>query len=298
MIFVGLKNEEKRAEITRYARENDIKKVLILSPQKYFLNTDGYDIPVRQIEYNETIMYRTFYPLLEEINDTCLIVFNEFMRTAKRTDLVYNCCAKYTNQTPHRLVFEYLPLVSSADDIMVLLDFDTSQRYKGRGLKNIDLAEHQIQMVRRDYSLDGIIVDVPESASAAYSKEVDRLFDNIGAGDPDNIPRRLHKWCNRYRKGYISQHPEETFLAGAASSYHAANVIPRKGAPQGEYTLADLPFSRLEWADLFRDTGMTDIRYVKTPFKVDAAYEMMFSDWRKELEALYAQTGVYTKTSQ
>ena len=63
------------------------------------------DVPIRQIEYNEVIMYRTFYPLLEEIGPDHLLVVNEFMRTRNRNDLTYNCLRHYLNQCGHTMVF-------------------------------------------------------------------------------------------------------------------------------------------------------------------------------------------------
>lgn len=186
-----------------------------------------------------------------------------------------------------------MPIISDVNDIMILIDFDTSQKYKMRGLDSVDHELKSIKIIKRDYTLSHIDIDVPEKAHAAYAQHTKDLFDNIGHSDPDTIPRRLHKWCNRYRKPYVESHPEINFLAGAASEFKCPNAFARKEAHHGEYIMAELPFYHKDWNDLYRDTGMVNIKFLKTPFAVDAVYEQLFNEWRKEIDKIYAETGVY-----
>lgn len=90
------------------------------------------DRTIEQYGWAESIMYRVFYPLLGRIDNSYLIIYNEFMRNKNRSSLEYNCVAKYSTQTEHRLVFEYFPIIDEIEDFMILADLDSGQAYKGR----------------------------------------------------------------------------------------------------------------------------------------------------------------------
>ncbi len=217
-------------------------------------------------------MYRTFYPLLAEINESYLLVMNEMMRDGNRSCLTYNCVAKYTNQTPHRLVFEFLPNVGNPADIMILLDFDLSQRYKGRGLQDIDLMAENILCVRRDYRLDVIQVDIPNSVEAAYEAE---------------------KAISPAAKAALEAMPEGLYVA-RNSRYKRPNVFPYSEAESGKkYTLLDIQHSRKDMNDFFRRTGEDRPSFISTGLKVDQYYIGAHEQWRKEVEKIYAETGLY-----
>lgn len=292
MIYIGLNDEQKRSEIVRYAQSHGIKNVIVLSDEHFSLRLP--ELPkIRQIGYKETIMYRTFYPLLEEIDNTCLIVCNEMMRDRNRNCLTYNCIAKYTNQTPHRLVFEYVPIVDERKDIMILLDFDTSQRHKGLGVADIRLQEQEIQCVRRKFYLDVRTLALPAGALGRYEAKKEALFDGLGNRDPDTIPRDLHVWTGQYKKPEIARHPERDYVA-RNQRFKLPNVVSYADAMPGKgYELVDLPLSRKAFNDFLRRTGQERFIYLSTGFKVDEVYIGAFRAWEKEVEDIYAQTGLY-----
>lgn len=248
------------------------------------------DVPIRQIGYNEIIMYRTFYPLLEEIDSDCLLVANELMRDKNRNCLTYNCYAKYTNQTQHRMVFNYLPIIESRKDIMILIDFHNSQLKKGFGISDIDLGEYDIQCVRMDYKIEVIPVPLPDGATEQYEAEKERLFEELGNKSPDTVPRQLHVWTGRFKKPFLED----------GKNYIARNrrikgvEVFKDAIPGRDYTLIDIPFRRLDFNDFLRAAQQERIRYLSTGFGVDKVYIEAFENWRKELESIYAETGVYT----
>lgn len=249
---------------------------------------------IRQIGYKEVIMYRTFYPLLEEIDGCCLLVMNEMMRERNRSCLTYNCLAKFTNQTPHRMVFEYLPIVEERKDILILLDFATSQRDKGRRLEDVDLTGEDIRCVRRSFRLLPKLLDVPDDARAKYEKKRDALFDGLGSSDPDTVPRRLHDWTGRFKAPEIVLHPDRAYAA-MNQRFKLPNVTSYPDAEPGKsYILADLPLERKKMNDFLRRTGQTDLPYLSTGFPLDDAYIRMFDTWMKEVTWVYDQTGLYT----
>ena len=311
-IRIGLSNQQKLDEIKRYlAAHSNIKNVIIFSGDKFKFNLplvnpqpetyagdralvelDGVNIPVQQISFSETEMYRTFYPLLEEIDDSYLLILNEMMRTSNRSDLKLNCTAKYTNQSPHRLVFEYFPFISEQKDFMILLDLSNSQMRKGIGYNEINLNDVDVKCIRHHYVLNVIPVNLPDGAQQAYEEKRDSLFDNLGNKHPDTIPRNLHKWTGQYKKDVIAQ------MTGTCvardSRFKKLGVIPIKQASgAGDYIFVDLPDRRMDINDFIRRTQQEMYSYISTGLSIDNVYIASFNKWIAEMENFYDKTGLY-----
>lgn len=291
MILIGLNQKQKHAEISKYIAEHDIKQVIVFSDEQFYMELPETPCPIRQIGYKETIMYRTFYPLLEEIDDTYLLVMNECMRTQNRSDLTYNCIAKYTNQTPHRIVFEYFPFIEDEKDFMILLDFSDSQKHKGRGIADVDIDGINVLCIRRRFSLETDVVITPVTAVSEYEAYRDKLFAEIGKKDPDTIPRTLHIWTGKYKRGAIDSTHQ---YVARNDRFKLPNVTTYKNVEPGrEYILVDMPHRRLDFNDFLRRTGQTDLQYLSTGFKIDDVYINNFREWAERLEGFYAKTGLY-----
>jgi hypothetical protein len=67
------------------------------------------------IEYNELIECRTFYRLLQEIDQRTLVVLNECLRNQNRYDLTFNCIRHFLRQTSHHLIFQYAIIEQPSD---------------------------------------------------------------------------------------------------------------------------------------------------------------------------------------
>lgn len=294
MIRIGLTSEQKIECLSKYlAKHSEIKEVIIFSSERFFLDLSKakFKVNIRQIGYQETIMYRTFYPLLEEINDTYLLVTNECMRTDNRSDLHYNCIAKYTNQTPHRVVFEWFPIISELKDFMILLDFSNSQKYKGLSLSEVDLDAEDVLCVPRKISLSTIDVELPPNAQEEYEQEKEKLFDNIGNKNPDTIPRQLHIWTGQFKKSYILATKQ---YVARNSRFKSKNITTFKDTEKRKkYILLDMPHRRLDFNDFLRQTEQTELAYISTGFGVDKAYIAEFNEWEGKVEEFYAKTGIY-----
>src|SRR5262245_14995935 len=125
MIFLGYSDAEKRAEIERYQAAHGITQTVVISADDFPLPIPNTD----QMKYSDAIRYVFFYPLLQTIDSHTLIVLNECLRTRNRHDLTYNCIRNYLNLTTHQLIFQLLPQIDTADDLMILFDFDTRSRW-------------------------------------------------------------------------------------------------------------------------------------------------------------------------
>lgn len=289
MIRIGLNEKQKQEEIKKYVYEHDVKNVIVFSPKKLLMNLPELDIPIRQIDYDEIIMYRTFYPLLEEIEDSYLLVANELMRDRNRGCLTYNCYAKYTNQTKHRMVFNHLPIIEQRKDIMILIDFSNSQAQKGFGIADIDLGEYDIECIRKNYRIEPIPVPLPDGAAEEYEQEKNRLFDELGNKDPDTVPRQLHIWTGKFKKPFL----EDGKIYIARNKRFKGVEVFKNAMPKQNYIFIDIPFRRLDFNDFLQASQQDHIRYLSTGFGVDNVYIKAFEDWVKEVKSIYAETGVY-----
>lgn len=292
MIRIGLNEKQKQEEIKKYVKENNIKNVIVFSPKNMFMKLPKMDIPIRQIDYDEIIMYRTFYPLLEEIGKNHLLIANELMRDKNRNCLTYNCYAKYTNQTEHRIAFNYFPIISERRDIMILIDFINSQQHKGFGINNVDISKYDIKCIRKDIELSIVDIPLPESALDEYNEEKERLFDKLGNKSPDTIPRNLHIWTGKFKKHFLNN--EEEYVA-RNKRFNKKNVITYKSAEVDKnYILVDMPCRRMEFNDFLQKTRQENLQYISTGFGVDKVYIKELEDWIEEVENIYAETGIYT----
>lgn len=294
MILIGLNEKQKQDEIVRYVKSHPVKGVIVFSPDKFSLNLpDLGDVPIREIEYKEVIMYRTFYPLQEEIDDGYLLVVNEFLRVKNRNDLTYNCLRHYLGQCGDQIVFEYFPFIEAATEFMALLDFDTKSKYKGTGFSPELLEAENVKCVNHHIKLSIETVPLPSGAEEEYDNKKSELFDNLGNKEPDTIPRALHVYCGRWKKPFLS--PERNYVARNAR-FKFPNVTTYPRVVQGEkYTLLDFQHRRLDMNDFLRRTGRSDVTFLSTGLSVDNYYISAFREWLERLEEFYAQAGVYAR---
>ena len=127
MICIGYNNHQKCKQIKHYISQNDIRKIYVFCPEKMQSNLL---INAEYISYKNIIEYEYFYRLLQEIDQYTLLIIDECLRTQNRNDLTYNCLRHFINQSGHILVFQYLPMIDSVEDFMILFDFDSKSQWK------------------------------------------------------------------------------------------------------------------------------------------------------------------------
>ena len=327
MIYLGLRNTEKQKIIIDYIRQNDIRHVVIFSgeiggqigkksvraPSRAFhldieeigRNTElevipyqyGADAPnsvsdrtIEQFGWAESIMYRVFYNLLGRIDNSYLIIYNEFMRNKNRSSLEYNCVAKYSTQTEHRLVFEYFPIIDEIEDFMILADLDSGQAYKGIGVNDFNFENIKISGNRREIEVNEIKVPIIEKDKLAYRKKALSLYDNLGNKDPDTVPRELHIWSGKLKKSAID--PEQQYIARNAR-FKLPNVTTYKEVQFGDYVLIDFPARQLELNDYLRITGNEQLNYLSSGLPIDKVYLQQVQELRERSDVIYGKAGIY-----
>lgn len=291
MIFIGLDDAEKLAEIARYQAEHGIEKTVVIS-------ADAFPLPMpdaQQVKFSETILYRVFYPLLQTITPGTLIVINECLRTQNRYDLSYNCIRHYLNLTTHSLVFQQLPLIDTVEDFMILFDFDTQSRWKRRSFDpELVLGESQVHVRRLPLAFEPVNVPTSDRTRERYRQEKERLFRELGNRDPHTIPRNLYLISGHDKRAYIDT--QSLPLFGVGGWYVARNrrlgreniVTYAEVEPGQEYMVVELPHRFIDFSDFIRRTGQVRSRVLVADLPVDRWYFNRYADWSKRIHDTYA----------
>lgn len=293
MIYIGIENEIRKKEIIEeYCKDKNIEKVFIFTPSEFQVD---YNLvyPHEYIPYTEIIMYRTFYRLLEVIDKKTLLVFNECMRTQNRSDLTYNCAHHYCAQTPHKIVFEYFPFIAQHENFMILLDFINKGKYKGKSFDFSFIKEEEIYIEPKAYQIETIDYIPTPRDIAEYEYKKKELFENLGQGDPDTIPRQLHVYVGRHKKKFIEK--DKKYVA-RNKRFGLNNIITYndiKFSDRNEYIIIDFPHRQIEFNDFLKKTNQKKIVFINSNLKVDLYYLNSLKDWLERLGEFYDKAKVY-----
>ncbi len=292
MVIIGLKKLKKQQEIQRYVDEHNIRKTYIFYFKKFKYEYNLKNTEVEYIEYSDIIMYKYFYRLLEEIDGNCLIVCDEIMRTQNRSDLTYNCMHHYINQVDGNvIVFEYLPIIDDKENMMILLDLNTPQKYKGKSFDYnlLQVEDVRIKPVRLKFNWNNI--STTDKQKEKYNKKRDNLFDTLGNKDPDTIPRALQLLAGDYKKTCI----ENDKLYIARNKRHKLdNVFSYNDEiKKGYYIIIDTHYRRLDFIDFLKKSEMTKLDYIATDLSIDNIVMNSLTTWKARLDSIYAKANIY-----
>lgn len=290
MIRIGLSHQQKQKEINAYLTKHNIKKIFCLYFKKFPVKYK-VDCEIEYIEYADIEMYKYFYRLLEEIDDSSLIVIDGCLRTQNRSELIYNCAHHYLGQTPHRIIFEFFPIIDTKDDFMILLDFENKGKYKGKSFDYIYLQQEDIKIRPRKIKLVPMNVEITEKDVERYEKKKEKLFDSLGDKDPDTIPRNLQLFAGNLKKNAIE--PDKLYVA-RNKRFNFENVKSYNDiTDRGDYIVIDTHYRWLNMSDFLKTTGMTRIRYLCTTLSIDNVIINEIAKWKARLDAIYAKASLY-----
>lgn len=292
MIYLGLKPDDKRQVVEQYITHNSIKKVFALGVERH-----QFDVAdIEWIEYSDIIQYRTFYRLLQDIDQRTLVVVNECLRSQNRYDLTFNCIRHFLRQTSHHLIFQYLPIIEQPNDFMTLFDWDTQSRWKPVQLAEAPLHEAAVVCQQVNVNLHPIAVKTDDRTKMAYETEKRQLIDGIGLRDPHTIPRNLYlmggkaklAWAQLVGRGLFD---ESRWFIGRNSRFRLPNLQTYRADAykHAPYTAFELPHNFLDFIDFLYLSGQTDIDVLVSDLKVDAWYWERYQKWRERLGQIYAQ---------
>ncbi len=269
---------------------HDIRQVKVF----YFKRPAQYDFggldKAEYIEWSDIIMYKFFYRLLEEIDKNTLIIIDELMRTQNRNDLTYNCTHHYLNQTPHRIIFEYFPIIEDKEDFMILLNFENKDKYKGKGFEYGYLYDEDIKMKPHKIKLELINIEVTEKEIEKYEKRKLELFDNLGNKDPDTIPRNLQLLAGDFKKKAIEV---GKLYVARNKRFKLENVYTYDEITKNDYIVIDMHYRRISFNDFLKTTQIEKIEYLNTILSIDTHVVNEFMKWKARLDSIYAQASLY-----
>lgn len=291
MIFLGLDDAAKDAEIVRYCAEHAIRKVVIFSPEKY---RRACSFPEHEhIEWAEIIKYKFYYRLLQEIDASTLVVVNECLRTQNRHELTYNCIRLFLQQTPHQLVFEYLPLIDTWDDFAILFDFDTGSRWKREKIGAELLREAKVRVTPVHVELRAVLVDVDAKTRAAYANEKTALLADVRSDpgkDPHNIPRNLYLVGGKAKLGHVD--PRRAYVGRNNRLKIPGLTTYKEGAyPGAPHVVFELPHNFIDFVDFLALSRQTRLDVLVADLPVDRWYLERYQTWTGRLRDAYATLG-------
>lgn len=286
MIVLGLSTEEKVSRVDAYVRVHGIKRVFVLAPAK-FRAPYVTACPLDHVEWAEIIQYKFYYRLLQEIDRETLVVVDECLRTQNRHELTYNCIRLFLQQTEHRLVFQYLPLIDTVQDFMVLFDFDTRSRWKREPFRRELLGEATIEAHPAGLTLHALEVTADAATRESYTREKRALFEGLGLGDPHTLPRQLHLLGGKTRLRRVD--PDRAYLA-RNRRFKLANFTTYREAtyPGGPYTLFDFCHDYRDMIDVLTLTRQTAWEAIVSDLKADRWYLERYTAWMGRLRDAYS----------
>lgn len=279
MIYLGLGTPAKVERIQRYLTEHtEVTRVIVVSPKRFVLPVDA--VPHEAIDYAEATFYRVFYPLLQKIDGHTLLVLNECLRSQNRYELTYNCLRLYAHQTPHRLIFQYLPLIDQPEDFAVLFDFDTDSRWKREPLTPKLLREVTIDVTPVPLELRPHRIPVDDKVCAVYAKEKAALLAEV-RGDPDKdphqIPRNLLLVSGKAKLPHVDTARR---YVSRNNRFKLPNVETyREAVGEGKRVVLELPHNFIDLADFLAVSRQHAVDVLVADTKAEEWYLRRFQDW-------------------
>jgi hypothetical protein len=295
VIHIGCRAANKLAIVERYRSAHGCKKIFVISPEKFAplfaqnrMNEPERDGDGRDgtfVPYDKVQFYRWYYKLLAEIDGSTLIVLNECLRSQKRTgDLDLNCIRNFTNQTPHVLVFQWLPFIASMDDFMILVDLVTRSQWKRETFRPELLANTRVEVHSAPPMLTRVDVPIDDKTRAAYVKEKASLVAEARTDvdkDPHIIPRNLLLISGKAKTSHIR--PSLSYV-GRNNRFKLPNVVTYKDVVGSEpRSVFELPHNHIDLCDMFATTEQQTASVLVADTKADEWYWQRFAQWAEGL---------------
>lgn len=284
MIYLGLNHAEKQTVITDVEQKQEIRKTYIFYYRK---KPDYKSVNAEYIEWDDVIMYKYFFRLLEEIGKDSLIVVDEMLRTQNRSELTYNCLHHYLNQCGARLIFQYFPIIEDIENVMILLDFEDKVRSAGKSFRDYMLQDFQIQFIDRSYTLNPIWVQTSIKEKHMYEAAKEKLFENFGK-DPDNIPRKLSLFVGQFKLPSVD--PEKHYLI-RNKRFKGKHFYTYRDEAPSDCIILDPPQYVIQLHDYLKQVQIQNIYFLHTGLKVDEYYMNYTKKINEIIRRIYA--GLY-----
>ncbi len=293
-LYIGLDDDEKAAIVADYRAAHGIERVIVLSPERFAPSfaaeraTDPMELCTGRtphyIGWPDVILYRFYYRLLQEIDGHTLVVVNEGLRSQDRSDLTYNCVRNFLNQTPHVLVFQYLPLIDTIDDVGVLFDFVTRSKWKRAPVTQELLQKATIRGRVPYVLLQPHILPVDDTTRARYGRERDALFAEVKASidkDPHVLPRTLAQVGGKAKLPHLR--PGADYV-GRNDRFKIPGLVTYRDVVGPEpRTVFELPHAFLDFTDFLTVTRQGLVPVLTADLPAEHWYLRRYTEWTGRL---------------
>lgn len=274
MFYIG--DWDKQKIISHYISNNNIRKVLIIYTKRLYQEYE-IEIDKQYVELHQVKQHEKHYELLQYVNKYTLIVLDNLLVSQQRYMNEYNCIANLTNQTPHRLVFNYFPFIENKDDFMILLDFYNRVKYKGERFDYELFKDFKYFIKPIDIKFKFVNVAISEEDKQKYNEYRDKLFAEIGLNNPATIPNRLSAMCGDIK------HKHAIPLISRNRRYK--NLFTYK--EDELHTILDFPTKRQEFVEWATKTKANNITVLTSDLSMDKWYEQDYLNWIERLKEFY-----------
>lgn len=314
LIYIGLDEDEKLAAIKQYLDKNEITNIVYFYPcgmRPMDLSCLGIEVEYRT--FWDIIRYVFNTPLLENVNEKYLVIYDEMLRVKGRRDLTYNTTHHVANQAGYVITFNRFPIISDKEDWMILVDLSLPNKWSMQKYSRsyIDLPEVYIKPVEVDFDI--IKVKISNEDKKRYEEMKCELFDQLGKKDPDTVPRTLQIYAGTLKKKaiedgktYIARNARfkrdnvktwkefrlfdsMTQCAGSGQSKHHGKIITADSLEDAY--IIDTPTSDIEFIDFLRLTGVKHVYYLSTGLPVDKYYVGCLQEFFDSLKEFYEEVG-------
>lgn len=145
--------------------------------------------------------YQVMYYFLQNISTDSLLILNEPLTTKNRYCLDYNCIRHFCQNKPHILIFNYYPIIDTADDFMILHDFNSENPFKKEQYKYITKFENVI-LNEIKFEVEPIQIRISDDEIKNYEILKEKTLKEVKK-DPEILPRRLLKYSEKCNSKYI-----------------------------------------------------------------------------------------------
>jgi hypothetical protein len=276
MIWFGADNQKKNKVVVDYCREKSIQKVVVIGPDKFLFECTFHNH--EHVDWPEVQMYRTYYRLLQETDSKTLLVVNEGLRSQNRYDLNYSCIRNYLNQTPHVIVFQYLPMIDTWDDFSVLFDFTTQSRWKRDKITSEHLDRIEIRGQVPNLTLKPVCIETTTRLKTAYQKKKRSLIDGIGLKDPHTIPRQLYLMSGKAKSAHVNNNKQ---YVGRNNRFKFSNLTTYRSPvfDSRPYIVFEYCHRFIDFSDFLSLSRQEEVVVLTTDLKIDQWYMSRFQDW-------------------
>lgn len=190
----------KEAFIGHYDIRETLER-LGLSGRKLYVAGDPVPLEGYQIHFKEAIMYKHYFPWLQELGPDTVLVLNNCLKKSVFSCLEYNCIRHYCQQSGYVLVFSPLPLIQSIEDFKILRSFIAPNPF----LKEFDNdysrvhANFKISYSVEEVKLDAKVHEKYEALKASLIAECREKAERAVICNTDIIPRRLLRFAEKYK---------------------------------------------------------------------------------------------------